>query len=161
MTDQRVFHAIKVSLEGKVATVELARPGKSNALNDDMWQEIPQVCPDASQDPCTACWAGRLSFSTAGISGPGCFRRCSSSEATRVLESFVFSKCPAAKSPDCRWSCAAKAKTSVRALIWPTFLPCLQRRAALPALGGSARPSAGTSDSCKMPSQPLSSAGGL
>lgn len=57
MTDQKVYHAIKVSLKDKVATVELARPGKGNALNDDMWQEIPQVCPDASQHPCTACWA--------------------------------------------------------------------------------------------------------
>eukprot|EP00891_Asterochloris_glomerata_P001690 jgi/Astpho2/1690/Aster-04118 len=43
MTDQKVYHAIKVSLKDKVATVELARPGKGNALNDDMWQEIPQV----------------------------------------------------------------------------------------------------------------------
>ena len=51
------YHAIKVSLEDKVATVELARPDKSNALNDDLWQEIPQVCPDASLDLCTACWA--------------------------------------------------------------------------------------------------------
>ena len=59
MTDQKVYHAIKVSLEDKVATVELARPDKSNALNDDMWQEIPQVRPGASQDPCTACWAER------------------------------------------------------------------------------------------------------
>ena len=86
MTDQKVCHAIKVSLEDKVATLELARPDKSNALNDDMWQEIPQVRPDAGQDPCTACWAERLSFSTAGTAGPGCFHRCSSSEAAAVLD---------------------------------------------------------------------------
>ena len=55
----------------------------------------------------------------------------------------------------------AKAETFVLALIWPTFLRCLQRQAALPVLGDSARLSAGTSDSCKMPLQLLSSAGGL
>ena len=62
MTEQRFYHAIKVSMEDQVATVELARPDKSNALNDDMWQEIPQVCPDASQDPYTACWLEGLSM---------------------------------------------------------------------------------------------------
>ena len=40
------FKTVKVNQEGKHILVTLARPGKSNALDDTMWSEIPQViCP--------------------------------------------------------------------------------------------------------------------
>lgn len=37
------FKTVKVKQESRHALVVLARPNKSNALDDTMWTEIPQV----------------------------------------------------------------------------------------------------------------------
>ena len=40
------FKTVKVKQESRHALVVLARPNKSNALDDTMWSEIPQVGTD-------------------------------------------------------------------------------------------------------------------
>lgn len=44
------FKSVKVKQESRHAIVVLARPSKSNALDDTMWTELPQVRDPISCD---------------------------------------------------------------------------------------------------------------